>query len=77
LKVTIVVADARLSFALNCVILYAIGTPTRLTCAGSEKRPKIYSRFNSSPSKVRVMSTRPWTYSCISVLVFAVCGHIG
>lgn len=62
LKVTMVVADAMFSLALNCVILYAIGTPTRLTCSGSENRPNMYSRFSSSPSKVRVMSTRPWTY---------------
>ena len=46
---------------------FQIATSWRTRCfsgiTGKANRPKRYSVFNSRPSKVRVMSTRPWTFS--------------
>ena len=55
--------------AAKCVISYATGMPRRLKAGEVFKlanRPKRYSVFSSRPSKVRVMSTRPWTFSARS-----------
>lgn len=63
-------ADAMFWLAAKCVISYPIGMPRRLKALGSltelarpAKSPNKYSVFSSRPSKVRVISTRPWTFS--------------
>lgn len=50
------------------MISYPVGTPSSvkafgLFCCAARfaKSPKRYSAFDSCPSNVRVMSTRPWT----------------